>query len=238
MTAGRVVDAVVMAAGEGVRLRPLTERWPKPVLPIDGRPVIATLLRELAQAAVERVTVVVGHLGEQVEALLGNPRAFPLEVSFVAQPERLGSADAVARAQAKAPFLLTAADTVYWPGDVTRFLAALEPETIAGAIAVRRQPGRPDHTRIRVEGTRVVRVRDAAGRGELTAAPLMLVGEAVSRELQAVTRPPFRPPYEVAAAFQNVIDAGGEIAAVEIGRTRDLTSPADLVRENFAYLRG
>jgi len=39
-----------MAAGEGRRLRPLTERWPKPVLPIDGRPVIATLLRELAAA--------------------------------------------------------------------------------------------------------------------------------------------------------------------------------------------
>ena len=39
-----------MAAGEGTRLRPLTERWPKPVLPIDGRPVLATLLRELAAA--------------------------------------------------------------------------------------------------------------------------------------------------------------------------------------------
>ena len=39
-----------MAAGEGRRLRPLTERWPKPVLPIDGRPVIGTLLRELAAA--------------------------------------------------------------------------------------------------------------------------------------------------------------------------------------------
>ena len=39
-----------MAAGRGPALRPLTERWPKPVLPIDGRPVIATLLRELAAA--------------------------------------------------------------------------------------------------------------------------------------------------------------------------------------------
>jgi glucose-1-phosphate thymidylyltransferase len=45
--------AVVMAAGEGKRLRPLTERWPKPVLPIDGRPVIGTLLRELVAAGVE-----------------------------------------------------------------------------------------------------------------------------------------------------------------------------------------
>ena len=39
-----------MAAGEGTRLRPLTERWAKSVLPIDGRPVLAVLLRELARA--------------------------------------------------------------------------------------------------------------------------------------------------------------------------------------------
>ena len=55
--------AVVIAAGLGKRLRPLTERYAKPVLPIDGRPVIALLMRELAGADCPRVTVVVGHLG-------------------------------------------------------------------------------------------------------------------------------------------------------------------------------
>ena len=53
-----------MAAGLGTRLRPLTERYAKPVLPIDGRPVVAQLLRELAASGCRRVTVVVGHLGE------------------------------------------------------------------------------------------------------------------------------------------------------------------------------
>ena len=56
-----------MAAGEGTRLRPLTERWAKPVLPIDGRPVLAVLLRELADAELKRVWLVTGHLAEQVE---------------------------------------------------------------------------------------------------------------------------------------------------------------------------
>ncbi|HET7857105.1 MAG TPA: sugar phosphate nucleotidyltransferase, partial [Gaiellaceae bacterium] len=86
-----------MAAGEGRRLRPLTELWPKPVLPIDGRPVIVTLLHDLADVGVERATVVTGHLAEQVEALAAGsePR---LELRFVRQPEPLGSADAVRRA--------------------------------------------------------------------------------------------------------------------------------------------
>src|SRR5919206_3569176 len=94
------MDAVVMAAGEGTRLRPLTERWPKPVLPIDGRPVIATLLRELAGAGCHRAFVVTGHLAEQVEELVGDGRAFEIAVSFVRQPRVLGSADTVRRALA------------------------------------------------------------------------------------------------------------------------------------------
>src|SRR6266536_2467423 len=88
------VDAVVMAAGEGRRLRPLTERYAKPVLPIDGRPVIVTLLHELRAAGIERVTVVTGHLAEQIESLLAGS---PIELRFVRQPEALGSADAVRR---------------------------------------------------------------------------------------------------------------------------------------------
>src|SRR3954447_6942598 len=110
------VEAVVMAAGKGTRLRPLTERYAKPVLPIDGRPVIVTLLHELAFA--ERVHVVVGHLGHQVWALLDG---FPAELRFVEQPEALGSGDAVARAEATPPYLVLAADTVFRPGDVERF---------------------------------------------------------------------------------------------------------------------
>src|SRR4051794_6864048 len=94
------MDAIVMAAGEGRRLRPVTERWPKPILPIDGRPVIATLLRELHEATVERVYVVTGHLAEQVEALLGDGSGFRLALRYVRQPEPLGSADVVRRALA------------------------------------------------------------------------------------------------------------------------------------------
>src|SRR5690348_8168348 len=97
-----------MAAGEGTRLRPLTERWPKPILPIDGRPVVVTLLHELAFC--ERIVVVTGHLAEQVEALV---RPLPYPIELVRQPPGLGSADAVLRAQAKAPYLALAADTVF-----------------------------------------------------------------------------------------------------------------------------
>src|SRR4051794_24089437 len=129
-----------MAAGEGTRLRPLTEQWPKPVLPIDGRPVLAVLLRELAAADLQRVWVVTGHLAEQVEALAGDGSAFGLELSFARQPGVLGSADAVQRALdagAKTPLIVSAADTVYRRGDLGNFAAQFVRSGASGAVAVR-----------------------------------------------------------------------------------------------------
>ena len=115
-----------MAAGEGRRLRPITERWPKPVLPIDGRPVVVTLVHELAAAGCGPIAVVTGHLADQVEELL---KPLPYDLRFVRQPPGLGSADAVARAQATPPYLVTAADTVYTPGDLARFAGEGRPPT-------------------------------------------------------------------------------------------------------------
>ena len=74
-----MIPAVVIAAGLGTRLRPLTERYAKPVLPIDGTPVLAHLLRELAAAGVPRATIVTGHLAEQVERFVGDGSGFGLD---------------------------------------------------------------------------------------------------------------------------------------------------------------
>ena len=60
----------------------------------------------------------------------------------------------------------------------------------------------------------------------------------IAAEIERVCEPPFEPPFEVAAAFQRVIDAGDHVLSHETGPTRDLTNPLDLVEENFSYLRG
>lgn len=190
-----------MAAGEGTRLRPLTEHWPKPVLPIDGLPVVVTLVHRLADAGCGPIVVVTGHLAEQVEELL---EPLPYELRFVRQPPGLGSADAVARAQARAPFLVTAADTLYADGALAAFIAGAG--SADGAVAV--------HGGFRP--------------------PLWLLGPRVARFLDPL---PGNPPYELSHVFANAVAAGATVAEVEVGPSRDLTSPADVIRENFAYLR-
>jgi glucose-1-phosphate thymidylyltransferase len=225
-----------MAAGEGTRLRPLTEHWPKPVLPIDGRPVLAALLRELAAAELRRVWLVTGHLAEQVESLAGDGSAFGLELSFVRQPGVLGSADAVRRALdsgASAPVLVSAADTVYRRGDLARFAVEFTGSGAAGAVAIRTEPPPgPGRHAVRRSGARIESLRDEEPENPWSAAPLWAVGPAVAGRLCLDD-----PPYELERAFQSAIDVGETVMAVEIGKTRDLTYPVDLVRDNFPYLR-
>jgi NDP-sugar pyrophosphorylase family protein len=226
------LHAVVMAAGEGTRLRPLTERWPKPILPVDGRPVVATLLRDLAGAGIEEATVVTGHLAEQVEALVGDGSAFGLSVRFARQPEALGSADAVTKALeagAAAPLLVSAADTVFRPGDLARIAEVWLASGADAGLAVRRGGGE-GKTPVRVEDGKVVEIGGEVG--ETTAAPLWFFGERVLPRLERVPG----PPYELASAFRDELGAGMEIVALEVGPTRDLTRPEDVVVENFPYL--
>jgi choline kinase len=228
----RSLAAVVMAAGQGTRLRPLTERWAKPVLPIDGRPVLAILLHELAFAGFEEATVVTGHLAEQVEALVEDGSPFRLAVSTVRQPDALGSADAVVRALdagALPPLLVTAADTVFLRGDLGRVVATWAGTSAAGALGVR-AGGREKETPVRVENGLVAELGGASR--EQAAAPLWILGEELADALRGVPGPPF----EIAHAVQGAIAAGKEIVALEMGPMRDLTRPADLVRHNFPYL--
>jgi NDP-sugar pyrophosphorylase family protein len=133
------VQVVVMAAGEGRRLRPLTERWPKPLLPIAGRPVLGSLLRELAAAGFMRVFLVTGHLAGQIQELVADGSAYGVEVAYVDQPRADGSADAVRRALdagATPPLIVSGADKLYVPGTVREFAEAFGASNAPAALAV------------------------------------------------------------------------------------------------------
>jgi hypothetical protein len=81
-----------------------------------------------------------------------------------------------------------------------------------------------------------VRVLDDDPGNPLGGAPLWALGPAAAARVAEACSPPFEPPYELSAALQLAIDAGEAVRAVEIGSTRDLTNPLDLVQENFPYL--
>ena len=84
------IDAVLMAGGKGERLRPLTEKTPKPLLPVGGKAIIDHNIDRLITNGVKHINVTVNYLGEQLEAHFSKPRG-EVKVQTVREPKFLGT---------------------------------------------------------------------------------------------------------------------------------------------------
>jgi len=80
------VKAMILAAGRGERMRPLTDHTPKPLLPVAGRPLIVHHLERLQAAGIVDVVINTGHLGEQLPAVLGNGSAWNMRIAWSLEP--------------------------------------------------------------------------------------------------------------------------------------------------------
>jgi mannose-1-phosphate guanylyltransferase len=89
--------AMILAAGLGTRLRPLTYLMPKPVAPVLNRPIIARIAELLAGHGFEEVVTNVSYLPEQIRAVLGDGSDFGLRVTYSEEPEPLGTAGGVGK---------------------------------------------------------------------------------------------------------------------------------------------
>ncbi|WP_368644650.1 N-acetylmuramate alpha-1-phosphate uridylyltransferase MurU [Castellaniella ginsengisoli] len=90
--------AMILAAGRGERMRPLTDTCPKPLLPAGGRPLIAWHLERLARAGITDILVNHAWLGERIEAALGDGRAYGVRLRYSAESPALETAGGIARA--------------------------------------------------------------------------------------------------------------------------------------------
>ena len=91
-------EAMILAAGRGERLRPLTDHTPKPLLSVAGRPLIVHHLERLARVGYQRVVINVAHLGAQIEKALGDGSAWGLEIIYSREPEALETAGGIVQA--------------------------------------------------------------------------------------------------------------------------------------------
>jgi MurNAc alpha-1-phosphate uridylyltransferase len=92
------MHAMILAAGRGERMRPLTDRVPKCLLPVGGKPLIEWHLQKLAAAGFTEVVINHAWLGEQIEAQLGNGARFGLHIRYSAEEEALETAGGIAKA--------------------------------------------------------------------------------------------------------------------------------------------
>lgn len=140
------MKAMLLAAGRGERLRPLTDRIPKPLVPVAGKPLIAWHLERLAASGCREVVANVSHLGQQIVDYVGDGTGFGLSVHFSREAEPLETAGGIAQALpllGREPFLLVNGD-IYCEIDFRPLLAHGLGANLAHLVLV---PNPPQHAK-------------------------------------------------------------------------------------------
>jgi MurNAc alpha-1-phosphate uridylyltransferase len=150
------MKAIVLAAGRGERMRPLTDTTPKPLLPVAGKPLIGYHLEALAKAGIRDVVINLSWLGEKIRAALGDGSAYGVRISYTEEgPVALETGGGIFNALpllGPGPFLVVNGDT--WT-DIDFRALDLDSAALARLILV---PNPPQHPRgdFGVEGSNVV----------------------------------------------------------------------------------
>ena len=156
------MKAMILAAGRGVRMRPLTDTAPKSLLPVGGKPLIAWHLERLARAGFGEAVINHAHLGHMIEAALGDGSRFGLAIRYSPEREALETAGGIALALpllGSEPFLVVNAD-VYSDYDFAALARLDLRDGLAHLVLVDNPPQHPRGDFALAAG----RVRDAGER--------------------------------------------------------------------------
>jgi len=140
------MKAMILAAGRGERMRPLTDRTPKPLLPVAGKPLIVWHIERLARAGFRELVINHAHLGSEIEALLGEGDTWNVTIRYSAEPPgALETAGGIAQALpllGDAPFLVVNGD-IFCDWDFSRAQTALRDGMLAHLVLVDNPPHHP-----------------------------------------------------------------------------------------------
>jgi len=218
---------MILAAGRGERMRPLTDHTPKPLLAVGGKPLIVWHLERLAGAGFREIVINHAHLGEKIEAALGDGSAWGLAITYSAEPPgALETAGGIARALPQlgdAPFLVVNGD-VFCDVDFPAFAGHDCPPGGARLLLVA-NPAHHGSGDFSLHGDRIVA---ADGAQTLTYAGIGIFSPALFRDV------PSDQPYKLRPLLDAAIAAGTLTGERHAGRWVDVGTPqrlADLDQE-------
>lgn len=245
--------AVVLAAGRGTRLRPLTNDRSKAMLPVAGRPMIARVLDMLAEGGIERVIVVVHRDDRELVAHLARS-SWEHRIQFAYQEQRLGMAHAaecaspLVRQTGVQEFVLASCDNLYPRGHVADLIARRRQSRLDAALTLLwtdREVARTSAVVAQqdgfvtdiVEKPTLLEIPDYGGREEALTAPSLYA--LSSLVLDYLTRVVFssRGEREFPDALRLLIKAGGKVGGQLVSNRMTLTQPQDFLILNRHTLR-
>ena len=230
------MKAVILAAGEGNRMRPLTHTRPKVMLPIANKPILEHLLIEAREAGVKEFVFIVGYCDEQVRSYFGNGRKWGVDIAYCEQRKQLGTADAIRMVadMLDGVFLVANGDVIVRSEDIGELLnnggntmSVIEVKDTRGLGMVEMKKGKVVHIYEKTQKPPT----------NIANAGLYLFTPDIFDAIARTEKSP-RGEYEITESLQRLMEAGKDIACHELKYWLDLSYPWDLLPANEALLTG
>ena len=151
------MKAMILAAGRGERMRPLTDTTPKPLLEVRGKALIVRLIESLVHAGIREIVINHAHLGNLIETALGDGRRFGAVIRYSHEAEALETAGGIAKALpllGEEPFVVVNGD-ILCDFDFSALIARTLGKHVAHLVLVANPPHHPEGD-FALDGTRVL----------------------------------------------------------------------------------
>lgn len=238
------MQGVILAAGKGSRLHPITLTRSKAMVPILGKPIVERVMEDLAVNGVDDFVLVVSPDDRYIARYFGRESDIEADVRFVYQPERLGMANALlcAAPLITGDFILSACDNLISAGHVGQMIDVWNSSPRPNAVLTL-MPVEPERLGsvgiVEINDSWITRIVEKPSPEEapsnISSLPLYCFSPRILDYLPEVPRSP-RGEYELQDAIQMLIERDGRVRGVTVERRLTLTSPADLLSINQHYL--
>ena len=217
---------VLMAGGLGTRLRPITESIPKPMVEVGGRPILETIIGMLAHAGFRRVFVSVNYRAETIERHFGDGRSFGVEIQYLRESKRLGTAGALSMLPAAptAPVLLMNGD-VLTGMDLGEFVDSHAQSGAGATMGVREYSTQIPYGVVEIEGGRVLSIREKPEFRHSVSAGIYALSPSLLRFV------PQHEYFDMPTLLERAVSEGNLVRAhpiqeywIDVGRLDDLES--------------
>jgi NDP-mannose synthase len=222
--------AVILAGGRGTRLRPYTLTLPKPLVPLVDTPIVEIVIRKLANAGYEVVTLAINHMGELIKAYFGNGERWGLTTQYSLEDEPLGTI-APLRLISDLPenFLVINAD-VLSDLDLSKFLVDHIESGAIFTIAATSRDQVLDYGVLGVDGQRLVSFREKPKLSQLVSMGIYSVNRRVLDYI------PPKGPFGFDQLMLSLIDADQRVNVVRhAGYWLDIGRPEDYELANIEF---
>jgi UDP-N-acetylglucosamine diphosphorylase/glucosamine-1-phosphate N-acetyltransferase len=229
-----ISKAVILAAGEGKRMGPLTNTRPKVMLPIANKPILEHLLIEMKKAGIREFIFVVGYHDERIREYFGDGSSWDVQIQYCVQRKQLGTADAlrVVKPFGDSSFLVANGDGIIEYQDIQMIMSqtgnvmcVIELPDIAGLGVIEGSSGKVFRLYEKVDNPPT----------HLANAGLYLFTPAIFEAIEK-TEKSRRGEYEITDSIQILIDSGIPVAYQSIGIWPRIDYPWDLLEVNEKYL--